>query len=178
MLGLRSLRPVLLAGLMLAGCDDAAVELGDEQQLAELDDLSERFACSDLTFVAASADGSEGLFLLIDDGLVAQTLAEAQPLEVEYELADERVELRWVSGSNVYAGHCGRDNGRPWKIDAVHEAREGRVVVELAPQSEGVPLLAIELEDVLLEPLDDHDWRTKGPKALPPLRFEGLELGR
>jgi hypothetical protein len=160
-------RALLLLGL-LVGCDERERELGPEPDTAE---LSEHFACGDLMFVAANPDATQGLFLSIDDALVQQAHAQAQ-LGREYELDDDRVELRWVSGRNVYAGHCGHDNGEPWEIDAVQEASSGRVVVELE-QDDHALVLSIALEDVVLEPLDE--WRAQGYE-LPPLHFDELEL--
>lgn len=164
-------RALLLAGLLLVGCDEQDPEVGPQPEIGE---LSERFACADLVFVAASPDATQGLFLSIDDGLAKQAHAHGE-LRREYELEDDRVELRWVSGSNVYAGHCSRDNGEPWEVDAVQEARAGRVVVELEPGGEGKLELSIELEGVVLEAIDD--WRA-GTLELPPLRFDDLELER
>ena len=113
--------PVLALALFTSGCD------GHEHALADLDagGLDERFACDDLTVVAADPSGERALMIGVDDGLAASVLATGETLEADYILPDERLTVRWVEGSNVYRGHCGRDNGAAWELDERNDAVDG-----------------------------------------------------
>jgi hypothetical protein len=181
MLGFSRFRSAVLAGLLLSGCDyesDSPPE--HEPDLAE---LSERHACADLIVVAADVEGSQGLFLTIDDGLVEELLATSQPIVAHYaigdddELDDEPIELRWVSGRNVYAGHCGLDNGEGWEVDSVEQAIAGEIDVELIPSPDGVRV-DIEIRGVLLSPLGSGQAKQAAARELPPLVIDDLALGQ
>ncbi|MFV8756477.1 hypothetical protein ACNOYE_38520 [Nannocystaceae bacterium ST9] len=173
MLGFRPLRSaVLVAGLLLFGCD---LELDDMDARPDVAELSERYACADLILVAADPEGSEGLFLTIDDGLVDEVMASGEPLSARYEVGDPRIELRWVSGRNVYAGHCGLDNGEAWQIDAVEQATAGAIEIDLSPGADAVEL-DVELRDVLLSPYAAGQAKQGQARPLPPMRLEGLEI--
>jgi hypothetical protein len=160
-----------LVASLLMGCDRS--ESGDPLS-PEIGELSQRHACADLILVAADAEASEGLFLTIDDGLVDQVTDSGQPVQMRYDVGDERIELRWVSGSNVYAGHCGLDNGEPWQVDMVEQAISGEIIVELEPAAEG-PILAVELRDVLLSPLGEGFAKAEAHE-LPELRLDDLRV--
>jgi len=152
-----SSRPLFAASLLafalalVAGCDDHA----DVEDL-DASELAERFACDDLTLVAASKDGEHALMIGIDDGLVANTLASGQPTTITYELPDDRLTVRWVTGSNVYQGHCGRDSGEPWTLDARSDAVAGAMSVSLDPGPGPGLRLEAEVHDVWLAD-DDSD---------------------
>lgn len=152
------LLPIL--GLVLGfGCDAA-------QEMSALDtvDLPERFACGDLTMVAASPDGDEALLIGIDDGLAAAALESGEVVHAEYELPDERLTVRWVAGTNVYQGQCGRDNGEAWQLDARLDAVSGRIHVRVDPGPDGQLELYAEIDDVVL---DDEVWLVGTDLALP-----------
>lgn len=179
MLGFR-FRSVLLAGLLLTGCD--GVE-SDSQLELDVAELSERHACGDLFVVAADVEGREGLFLTIDDGLVHEVLESGEPLVAHYDfgaleaIGDGQIELRWVSGRNVYAGHCGLDNGERWQVDMVEQAVAGELVVELIPSADEV-ILDIELRGVMLSPLSLGLAKQAPTRELPPLFLHDLQLGQ
>lgn len=175
MLGFRRSRSILLASLLM-GCDPLE---SDSHLSPDVVELSQHHACADLILIAADAEAREGLFLTIDDGLVDEVLESGEPISTHYDVGDERIELRWVTGRNVYAGHCGLDNGEPWHVDTVEQAIEGEILIELAAGAEGA-ILSVELHDVLLSPLaagqakhDEDDART-----LPPVFLEDLRVDR
>ena len=171
MLDNRRARLALIATL-LVGCDRSDSNFSPSPHV---DDLSERHACADLILVAADAEASEGLFLTIDDGLVDQVVESGQPVVSRYQVGDDRIELRWVTGSNVYAGHCGLDSGEPWQVDSVEQAVAGEITVELTPSSEG-PILTVELRDVMLSPLGASLAKHDDSYALPPIVLEDLRV--
>jgi hypothetical protein len=173
MLGFRCSRLLLLAGLVM-GCDPFEADASLSTEVAE---LSDRHACADLIVVAASADAREGLFLTVDDGLVDEVIESGEPVDARYEVGDERIELRWVTGSNVYAGHCGLDNGEPWHVDEVEQAITGEVTIELVPSDEGV-IVAVELRDVWLSPLDAGQAKHGHARELPPIVLDDLRVRR
>lgn len=149
--------PVLALALFTSGCDD-----DDSEEYSDLDAnaLDERFACDDLTVVAAESTGSRALLIGIDDGLAASVLATGVPVETSYALPDERILVRFVEGNNVYQGHCGRDNGSEWELDERTDAVAGTVFVRLTPDGEGGLMLDAELGDLLLaegEALDESE---------------------
>jgi hypothetical protein len=166
-----ALLAIPLLGLALTvGCDDA-----DELRAIDLAELPERFACDDVTVVAASVDGSEALLLGVEDGLAAAALELGEIVEAEYALPDERLTVRWVSGSNVYAGHCGRDSGETWKLDQRSDAVSGRVAIRIAPNSDGSLSVSASLVDLLLAP----SRAGAGPMfELSATSFEGLPLAQ
>jgi hypothetical protein len=138
------LLPIL--GLVLGlGCDGQA-----DLRALDATDLPERFACGDLTMVAASPDGGEALLIGIDDGLAAEALASGEAVHAEYELPDERLTVRWVAGTNVYQGQCGRDSGESWQLDARLDALAGHIHVRVQPSSDGKLELRAQLDDVVL----------------------------
>lgn len=142
-----------LLGLVLSlGCDDP-------EQLRSLDlaELPERFACQDVTVVAANLEGSEALMIGVEDGLAAAALASGEAIEAQYALPDDRLIVRWVEGSNVYEGHCGRDSGGKWRLDERREAISGTISVRITPDPEGKLTLSAQLDELLLVPLDDAD---------------------
>jgi hypothetical protein len=174
MLGFRCTRLALLAGLLM-GCDRSDF---DSALMPDPDELSQRHACGDLILIAADAEATEGLFLTIDDGLVDEVVDSGQSVQGHYEVGDERIELRWVTGRNVYAGHCGLDNGEPWEVDTVEQAIAGEISIELQPGAEG-PILAVELRDVLLSPLGaDQAAKHDDAHALPVIHLDGLRVER
>lgn len=137
----------VLALALVTGCGEAA-----EFEALDLDasELDERFACDDLTVVAASPDGERALLLGIDDGLAATVLSTGAPVEATYSLPDDRLTVRWVEGHNVYQGHCGRDSGMEWELDARNDAFTGEVAITLAPSTDGSLVLSAQLRDVVL----------------------------
>jgi hypothetical protein len=136
--------PIL--GLVLGlGCDSEA-----DQQALDATVLNERFACGDLTMVAASPDAGEALLIGIDDGLAAEALASGEVVHADYELPDERLTVRWVAGTNVYQGQCGRDNGESWQLDTRLDALAGHIHVRVEPREDGTLELRAELDDVVL----------------------------
>jgi hypothetical protein len=135
-----------------SGCDPEASEL----RSLDLAELPERFACDDVTAIAASADGSEALLIGIEDGLAAAALAGDAPIEAVYELPDPRLTVRWVAGSNVYDGHCGRVGQGTWRLDARRDAIAGTLSVRLSPNPEGGLTLDAALDELLLA--GEHDW--------------------
>ncbi len=149
-------RPVSLVlavpalGLLLSlGC-------GESEQVRALDiaELPERFACDDVTVVAATPDGAEALLIGVEDGLAAAALESSEVVEAEYELPDERLTVRWVAGSNVYEGHCGRDNGSKWRLDDRRDAISGTIAVRVTPTPEGTLTFSARLDELLLAPMD------------------------
>ncbi len=173
MFGFRSLRPILLVGLLSIGCDSLALD--HDLDMPAVTDLSDRFACADLILVAADPTGTEGLFLTIDDGLVDEVLESGEAIAAHYQVGDDRIEVRWVSGSNVYAGHCGLDNGEPWQVEQVEQAIAGDILVELMPSADGVRL-AVELRDVLLAPLAAGQAKQGEARRLEPIILHDLEI--
>lgn len=136
--------PIL--GLVLGlGCDGQ-----DDLRALDAAELPERFACGDLTMVAASPDGGEALLIGIDDGLAAEALESGEAVHAEYELPDERLTVRWVAGTNVYQGQCGRDTGESWQLDARLDALAGHIHVRVDPRQDGTLELHAEIEDVVL----------------------------
>jgi hypothetical protein len=136
--------PIL--GLMLGlGCDHEA-----DAHALDATALPERFACDDLTMVAASPSADEALLIGIDDGLAAEAIASGQVVHADYELPDERLTVRWVSGTNVYQGQCGRDNGEFWQLDARLDALAGHIHVRVEPLDDGKLVLRAEIDDVVL----------------------------
>jgi hypothetical protein len=135
---------LLLLGLVL-GCDDAA-----DMHALDTTDLPERFACGDLTMVVASPDGDEALLIGIDDGLAAEAVESGEVVHADYELPDERLTVRWVAGTNVYQGQCGRDNGEPWQLDTRLDALEGHIEVRIDPRPNHKLELHVEIDDVVL----------------------------
>jgi hypothetical protein len=153
------LLPIL--GLVLGiGCD------AQEDDLRALDAtaLPERFACGDLTMVAASSDAGEALMIGIDDGLAAEAIASGEVVHADYELPDERLTVRWVAGTNVYQGQCGRDTGESWQLDARLDALAGRIQVRVEPREDGKLELHAELDDVVLA---DDVWLGTANLELP-----------
>ena len=143
---------VLLAipalGLALSlGCDDA-----EQLHALDLAELTERFACDDVTVVAASVDGSEALLLGVQDGLAAEARESGEIVEAEYQLPDDRLIVRWVAGSNVYAGHCGRDSGQEWKLVQRSDAVTGHIAIRIVPAPDGSLTVSAELDELLLAP--------------------------
>jgi hypothetical protein len=150
--------PIL--GLMVGiGCDAA-----QEMQPLDTIDLPERFACDDLTLVAASPDGDEALLIGIEDGLAAAALESGEVVQAEYELPDERLTVRWVAGSNVYRGQCGRDNGEAWHLDARLDAVSGHIHVLVDPRPDGQLDVRAQIDEVVL---DDGAWLVGTDLALP-----------
>lgn len=151
--------PIL--GLVLGlGCD--AEE--DDPYALDTTALPERFACGDLTMVAASPDGAEALMVGIDDGLAAEAIESGAVVHADYELPDERLTVRWVAGTNVYQGQCGRDNGKSWQLDARRDALAGHVHVRVEPRDDGKLELRAQLDDVVLA---DHMWLGPTDLELP-----------
>lgn len=137
-------------GLALSlGCDDA-----EQLRALDLTELSERFACDDVTVVAASEDGSEALLIGVQDGLAAAARESGELIEAEYVLPDDRLIVRWVAGSNVYAGHCGRDSGEQWQLDQRSDAVTGHIAIRIAPELDGSLTVSATLDDLLLAPSD------------------------
>jgi hypothetical protein len=149
-----------IVGLVLGiGCDAEP-----EMQALDTTHLPERFACGDLTLVAASPDGDEALLLGIDDGLAAAALESGEVVEAEYELPDERITVRWVAGSNVYRGQCGRDSGEAWQLHARRDAVSGHVHVLVDPGPDGQLDVRAQIDEVVL---DDGVWLVGTNLALP-----------
>jgi hypothetical protein len=170
--GFRPLRLALLAALLSSACDGEHLEPLAEQDLGA---LSERHVCGDLTLIAADPEGHEGLFLIVDDGLV-DAAREAGELDSRYAIGDERIELRLVRGQNVYAGHCGLDSGEPWQVDEVEQAVAGEVELSFI-EVEGTLQLDIELTDIWLSPLAAGYGAAKShARELGDLDFHGLAL--
>ena len=155
----------LLAG-SLAGCDEEDVEMLDSTS------LDERFACGDLTVVAADSDGSQALLLGIDDGLAAEVMAEGVVVVAKYQLPDERLMLRWVQGNNVYQGQCGHDGGAPWRVEERHDAIGGEIAVRLEPTADGHISVLASLDGVLF--IDDYD--DEPAYGLAPTDIEAVVL--
>lgn len=161
---------VPLLGLLLsAGCDT-----GDEQlRSLDLGELSERFACDDVTVVAATPDGSEALLVGVEDGLVAAAYTSNEVVEAVYELPDDRLTVRWVSGSNVYGGHCGREGAGAWRLDDRNDAIAGTLAVRLTPTADGV-VLSAEFDELVLAPSEalDHPVYVVAPGQLDGLTVD------
>jgi hypothetical protein len=135
-----------LLGLVLGlGCDGE-----DDVRAVDATALHERFACGDLTMVAASPDADEALLIGIDDGLAAEAIESGEVVHADYELPDERLTVRWVAGTNVYQGQCGRDSGESWQLDARLDALAGHIRVRVEPRDDGKLELHAELDDVVL----------------------------
>lgn len=171
--GFRPLRLALLAALFTSACDGEPLERFVEQDLGA---LSERHVCGDLTLVAADPEGHEGLFLVVDDGLV-DAAREAGELDMRYAIGDERIELRLVRGRNVYAGHCGLDSGEPWQVDEVEQAVAGEVELSFFDDA-GQLHLDVALHDIWLSPLagDGLGAAKAESHELGDLDFEDLEI--
>jgi hypothetical protein len=151
---------ILSLGLVLGvGCDPVA-----DMRALDTDDLPERFACGDLTMVAASPDGDEALLIGIDDGLAAAAVESGEAVHAEYDLPDERLTVRWVAGSNVYQGQCGRDTGEAWQLDARLDALEGHIRVRVDPRPDGKLELRAEIDGVVLA---DDTWLVGTDLELP-----------
>jgi len=152
-------RPLLalpLLGLTLIfACDDP-----DQLRALDLDELPERFACADLTLVAATPDGSEALLVGIDDGLAAAARASGAPTEATYELPDSRLTVRWVAGNNVYQHQCGRDTGGSWRLDERREAITGQITVLISPAADGSLTLNATLDELVLAPMSATETST------------------
>jgi hypothetical protein len=134
-------------GLALSlGCDDDSAQL----QSLDIAELPERVACEDVTVVAATVDGSEALLIGVQDGLAATAHESGEVVEAEYELPDERLVVRWVAGSNVYAGHCGLDSGAEWQVDERRDAVTGHIAIRITPETDGTLSVSATLEDLLL----------------------------
>ncbi|NVB41890.1 hypothetical protein G6O69_28930 [Pseudenhygromyxa sp. WMMC2535] len=156
----------LFAGLSTLGCD---LE-DDELRALDLEVLDERFACGDVTVVAASPDGSEALFLGIEDGLAAELAAHGGVVEAHYTLPDDRLTLRWVTGSNVYQGQCGRSSDRPWHIDDRHEGAEGELTIRLEPGVQGEAAITAQFDYVLFVDTEEDEPSYE----LMPTRLEAV----
>ncbi|MFO7561071.1 MAG: hypothetical protein R6X02_00380 [Enhygromyxa sp.] len=166
------LRPLLVVPLLAlalgVGCDDA-----EQLRALDLAELPERFACDDVTVVAASPEGSEALLIGVQDGLVAAARESGESVEAEYELPDDRLVVRWVSGSNVYAGHCGRDSGEQWQLDQRRDAIAGHIAIRIEPSPDGGLSVSASLDDLLLAP----SRADAGPAyELSTTALEGLPL--
>ena len=136
--------------LVFAGC-----AASDDLHELDLSDLDDRFACADLTVVAASGDGSEALLIAIEDELVTRAFTEGRVVEAAYSLPDPRVTVRWAQGSNVYQGHCGRDSETPWRLDARSEAVAGELHTRVELAEDGALRVSTVVEELLLAPPDD-----------------------
>jgi hypothetical protein len=170
--GFRPLCLALLAVLSSSACDGEPLEPLAEQDLGA---LSERHLCGDLTLIAVDPEATEGLFLIVDDGLV-DSARKAGELDSRYAIGDERIELRVVRGRNVYAGHCGLDSGEPWQVDEVEQAVAGEVELSFV-EVEGTLRLDIELSDIWMSPLADGYGAAKAHShELGDLDFHDLEL--
>lgn len=166
-------RPLLalpLLGLaLLSACDEP-----EQLRALDLAELPERFACADLTLVAAAFDGSEALLIGIDDGLAAAARASAVPVEAEYELPDPRLTVRWVAGTNVYQGNCDRDSGGSWRLEQRHHAITGQITVRISPTEAGALALGTTLEGLVLTPIGSDDQTAS--YELAPTQLETLIL--
>jgi hypothetical protein len=153
-MALRTPLSAVLALLVLGlapnlGCDDA-----EELRAIDLAELPERFACEDVTVIAANDDGSEALLIGVQDNLALAAHESGELVEAEYQLPDPRLTVRWVAGSNVYAGQCGRDSGEQWRLDERHDAVSGHIAIRVTPELDGSLSVSAELEDLLLAPAD------------------------
>ena len=159
---------LLALGLLPSlGCDDA-----EQLRALDLAELPERFACEDVTVVAASLDGSEALLIGVQDGLALAAHESGAVVEATYDLPDPRLTVRWVAGSNVYAGQCGRDSGEEWRLDDRRDAVSGHIAIRVTPEADGSLSVSAELDDVLLAPAD-----SSGPLfGLEATRLDGLPL--
>lgn len=147
---LSALLAVLALGLAPSlACDDA-------QELRSLDlaELPERFACEDVTVVAATADGSEALLIGVQDNLALAAHESGALVEADYQLPDSRLTVRWVSGTNVYAGQCGRDSGEQWRLDERRDAVSGHIAIRITPELDGTLSVSAALDELLLAPSD------------------------
>jgi hypothetical protein len=166
--------PAVLAipalGLALSlGCDHS-----EELQSLDLAELPERFACDDVTVVAATADGSEALMIGVQDGLAAAAHESGEIVEGHYQLPDERLTVRWVAGSNVYAGLCGLDSGSEWQVHERRDAVTGHIAIRVTPDEHGTLSVSAELEDLLLASTDSD-----GPVyELAATQLESLPLNQ
>lgn len=161
------LLPLLAVAALLGGCDEDFAEL----RALDAETLSERAACDDITVVAASPDASEALLLGVDDGLVAEALAEQRVVHADYELPDDRLTVRLVEGSSVVQGHCGYQQlAEPWKVDRRHDAETGHVALRIEPHADGRVEVTAEFEGMLLESELDP------PVVVEDLRLERLPL--
>jgi hypothetical protein len=142
--------PVLMLALSL-GCDDS-----ETMHALDLAELPERFACEDVTVVAATIDGTEALLLGVEDGLAQAAHESGEVVEAEYQLPDERLIVRWVAGSNVYAGQCGLDSGDEWRLDARRDAISGHITIRVTPEQDGTLSVSAVLDEVLLASSDAH----------------------
>jgi hypothetical protein len=131
------------------GCDDA-----EELRALDLAELPERFACEDVTVVAATLDGSEALLIGVQDNLALEVHESGELVEAEYELPDPRLTVRWVAGSNVYAGQCGLDSGEQWRLDERRDAVSGHISIRVTPEQDGTLSVSATLEGLLLAPTD------------------------
>jgi hypothetical protein len=150
----------VLLGLSLGlGCDAE-----DGLHALDADALPERFACGDLTLVAASEAGDEALLIGIDDGLAAAAAESGEVVIADYELPDERLTVRWVAGNNVYQGQCGRDNGGSWQLDTRLDAHAGHIRVRVEPHGDGGLEVVAHIDDIMLA---DDMWMPGTELALP-----------
>jgi hypothetical protein len=138
-----------LALALLPSCDEA-----EELRALDLAELPERFACDDVTVVAATVDGREAFLIGVQDGLALAAHESGEPIEAEYQLPDPRLTVRWVAGSNVYAGQCGRDSGDEWRLDARSDAVSGHIEIRVTPEPDGTLSVSAKLDDLLLAPTD------------------------
>lgn len=151
------------------GCDDA-----DELRAIDLAELPERFACEDVTVVAATVDGSEALLIGVEDNLALEAHDSGALVEAEYQLPDPRLTVRLVAGSNVYAGQCGRDSGDEWRLDERRDAVSGHITIRVTPEADGTLSVSAELGDLLLAPTD-----AGGPAyELAATQLDRLPLGQ
>jgi hypothetical protein len=151
--------PLLGVALGL-GCDEGR----DDPLALDADALPERFACGDLTMVAASPAGDEALLIGIDDGLAATATESGEVVHADYELPDERLTVRWVAGNNVYQGQCGRDGGGSWQLDTRLDALAGHIRVRVEPHGDGTLGVVAEIDDVVLA---DDVWLPSTALELP-----------
>ena len=163
---------LLVLVALLAGC------LGDvlEDQQLELDSLDDHFGCRDLDVGAVSGDASMMLTVSVDDMLMDQ-LGDA-PLEVSYELPDDRVRVTLTTGENLGQGRCGRASVGDPVQDGIDRGVSGTVLVEvrLDPDTDE-PWATVTLEDVRFEHVEGEGWGLSRYSRLDAFAFEAQPLG-
>jgi hypothetical protein len=140
--------------LLLAGACE-----GGSTAPPRLEDLTRRFGCADVVFVAGGTEGRTAYFVASTDGLLEEATAAGAVQTTMFALPDARVRMELVTGRSL-TEPCD-DVVFDERIDAVYRPVDGTAIFTITPPSAPPPEAfghgTLELRGVTLESEDsDH----------------------